>query len=149
MTIIEFNEILDFAIEREREAVKFYHDLQAEAKFEAHKAMLAEFEAMEMGHIIMLENIRKNGVAEGEIKKVPNLKISEYLSTEAKDLDYSYQSILIRAMKREEASTKLYTEMARRFEDEQVQKLFKQLAAEEAGHKFRFEKLYDEWMVDN
>jgi len=104
---------------------------------------------MEMGHIIMLENIRKNGVAEGEIKKVPNLKISEYLSTEAKDLDYSYQSILIRAMKREEASTKLYTEMARRFEDEQVQKLFKQLAAEEAGHKFRFEKLYDEWMVDN
>ncbi|HNX36926.1 MAG TPA: ferritin family protein [Candidatus Cloacimonadota bacterium] len=149
MTIIEFNEIIDFAVGREREAVQFYHDLQAEAKFAAHKTMLAEFENMEMGHIIMLENIRKNGVTDGEIKKTPNLKISEYISTEDAGLDLSYQNILIRAMKREEASTKLYTEMSRRFADPALVKLFTQLAAEESGHKYRFEKLYDEWMVDN
>lgn len=149
MDIVEFNEIIDFAVAREQEAVSFYHDLASGAKFNAHKEMLSEFEAMEMGHIIMLENIRKNGVASGEIKKVANLKISEYLSTEAADLDLSYQNLLIRAMKREEASLKLYSELSRRFADPELQKLFAQLAAEEAGHKLRFETLYDEWMVNN
>ena len=149
MDIVEFNDIIDFAVAREQEAVSYYHDLASEVKFAAHKEMLAEYEAMEMGHIIMLENIRKNGIASGEIKKVQNLKISEYISTEAADLDHSYPNLLIRAMKREEASVKLYTELSRRFADPELQKLFSQLAAEEAGHKLRFESLYDDWMVDN
>ncbi|HRY84151.1 MAG TPA: ferritin family protein [Candidatus Cloacimonadota bacterium] len=149
MDVIEFNEIIDFAVAREQEAVSFYHDLAGKVKFAAHKEMLAEYEAMEMGHIVMLENIRKNGINSGEIKKVQNLRISEYLSTEAQDLDFSYPSLLIRAMKREEASLKLYTELGRRFEDPELQKLFARLAAEEAGHKLRFETLYDEWMVNN
>ena len=149
MDILEFNEIIDFAVAREEEAVHFYRDLATQAKFSAHKKMLSEFEAMEMGHIIMLENIRRNGIASGEIKKVRNLKISEYLSTEDANLDFSYQNILIRAMKREEASVKLYSELGRRFADLELQKLFAQLTAEEAGHKLRFETLYDEWMKDN
>lgn len=149
MTISEFNEILDFAADREREAVEFYRHLQSEAKFAAQIEMLKELEAMEMGHIIMIENIRKNGIGDPKIKIVPNLKISEYISTEAAVLDYGYQSLLIRAMKREEASTKLYTDMAVRFADEEIAKLFRQLAGEEAAHKLRFETLYDEWLQNN
>jgi rubrerythrin len=149
MDITHFNEILDFAIEREKEAVKFYRDLQMEARFSAQIEMLKELEAMEVGHIIMIENIRKNGVQEELIKRVPNLKISEYLSAEPKDLDLSYQSLLIRAMKREEASTKLYSEMSTKFPDPELCTLFRRLAAEEASHKLRFETLYDEWMKEN
>ena len=149
MTVQEYNEILDFAIEREREAVEFYRDLQSQAKFVAQIDMLKELEAMEMGHIVVIENIRKKGVEDLQIKQVPNLKISEYLSREPEDLDMSYQSILIRAMKREEASTKLYTEMSQKFGDNQIAKLFRKLASEEAGHKLKFETLYDEWMKDN
>ncbi|HOH47512.1 MAG TPA: ferritin family protein, partial [Candidatus Cloacimonadota bacterium] len=122
---------------------------QGEARFAAQIEMLKELEAMEMGHIIMIENIRKNGVQEEMIKRVPNLKISEYLSTEPKDLDLSYQSLLIRAMKREEASTKLYSEMSTKFPDPELCTLFRRLASEEASHKLRFETLYDEWMKDN
>ena len=149
MTINEFNEILDFAVEREKEAVEFYHKLQTEARFKAQIDMLKELEAMEMGHIIVIENIRKNGVPDNQIKTVPNLKISEYISTEPENLDMSYQSLLIRAMKREEASTKLYTEMSLKFPDPELSKLFRKLASEEASHKLRFETLYDEWMKDN
>lgn len=149
MDIGHFNEILDFAIEREKEAVQYYRDLQKESKFQARLEMLKELEAMEMGHIVVIENIRSNGVQEEKIKHVPNLKISEYLSAEPQDLDLSYQNLLIRAMKREEASTKLYSEMSVKFPDPELSTLFRRLASEEASHKLRFETLYDEWMKDN
>ncbi|MCB5229740.1 MAG: ferritin family protein [Candidatus Cloacimonetes bacterium] len=146
MTIQEFNEILDFAVAREREAVEFYRDLQTQAKFAAQKELLKELELMELGHIKVIENIRKQGVQDSQIPKVQNLKISEYLSVDADQLDLSYQNILIKAMKREEASQKLYQEMSRRFADGEIATLFRKLAADEAGHKLIFERLYDEWI---
>ena len=146
MTIQEFNEILDFAVAREREAVEFYRDLQTQAKFAAQIELLKELELMELGHIQVIENIRKQGVQDSQIPKVQNLKISEYLSVDADELDLSYQNILIKAMKREESSQKLYHEMSRRFADGEIATLFRKLAADEAGHKLIFERLYDEWI---
>lgn len=146
MTSQEFNEILDFAVEREREAVEFYRGLQAEARFQGQLEVLKELEAMEMGHIAVIENIRAHGVKEGDITPVANLKISEYLTVDADELDLNYQNILIKAMKREEASFKLYDEMSRRFGDSQISLLFRKLAADEAKHKLIFERYYDEWL---
>ncbi|MFO7660861.1 MAG: ferritin family protein [Candidatus Cloacimonadaceae bacterium] len=146
MTIQEFNEILDFAIEREKEAVQFYRDLQHQAHFADQKTFLQELESMEMGHIIVIENMRKKQPSEMEIKQVPNLHISEYLVSDVDELDMTYQNILIKAMKREEMSLKLYTEMSKKFPDSELSVLFAKLASEEAGHKLKFEKLYDEWI---
>ncbi|MCB5267534.1 MAG: ferritin family protein [Candidatus Cloacimonetes bacterium] len=146
MTIIEFNQILDFAVEREKEAVDFYKQLQNEAKFTAHKEMLAELEAMEMGHIVVIESIRQKGVDPQDIQKSPNLKISEYLTRELDAEELSYQNILIKAMKREENSFKLYTEMSLKFPDQELSTLFRRLAADEAKHKLHFEKLYDDFI---
>ncbi|MDD2331150.1 MAG: ferritin family protein [Candidatus Cloacimonetes bacterium] len=146
MSVQDFNEILDFAVQREEEAVLFYRDLQENVKFADQKKMLKELEAMEMGHIVVIENIRKKGSYLEEVKAVPNLKISEYLVSDVEDLDLSYQNILIKAMKREEASTKLYSEMSIRFHDNEIKSLFRKLAAEEASHKLHFERLYDDWI---
>ncbi len=146
MTISEYNEILDFAVAREQEAVKFYHDLQQESKFLAQLDMLKDLEDMEMGHIVVIENIRRKGVSEADIPKVQNLKISEYLSDEVDNLDLTYQNILIKAMKREESSFKLYSEMSVKFPDSEISTLFRKLASDEAKHKLLFEKLYDDWI---
>ena len=146
MTVSEFNEILDFAVAREQEAVSFYRALQGESKFAQQKAMLQELEQMEMGHIVVIESIRQKGVQPQFIKKVPNLKISEYLEKELDEKDLSYQSILIKAMKREENSFKLYTEMSLKFPDEELSTLFRRLASDEAKHKLHFEKLYDDFI---
>ena len=146
MTKEDFNEILDFAVQREREAVEFYRELQTQTIFQDHINMLKDLEAMELGHIEVIEGIRSKGLNLGEIPKVPNLKISEYLSVDIEELDLSYQNILIRAIKREEASLKLYTEMSNRFADAEIQKLFRRLASDEAKHKQFFERLYDEWL---
>lgn len=146
MTITEFNEILDFAVAREQEAVAFYRALQNETKFEAHKDMLKELELMEMGHIVVIESIRKKGVNPVDIQATPNLKISEYLTKELDEEELSYQSILIKAMKREENSQKLYSEMSLKFNDQEIQTLFRRLASDEAKHKLHFEGLYDEFL---
>ena len=146
MTTQDFNEILDFAVEREKEAVQFYRDLQTEADFADQKAFLKEPESMEMGHIVIIENLRKKMPSEMQIKAVPNLLISEYISTDIDHLSLSYQNILIKAMKREELSMKLYTDMSMKFPDSELSQLFTKLASEEAGHKYKFENLYDEWI---
>lgn len=146
MTIQEFNEILDFAVEREKEAVQFYRDLQVEAHFADQKVFLKELENMELGHIVIIENIRQKQPAELQIKQVPNLLISEYLVSDADNLNLTYQNILIKAMKREEMSMKLYTDMSKKFPDSELSQLFAKLSSEEAGHKYKFEKLYDEWI---
>ncbi len=146
MTITEFNEILDFAVEREKEAISFYRDLQRKAKFADQKQMLKEMEQMEMGHIMVIEGIRNKGIKEHEIKNVPNLKISEYLTKELSSVELNYQNILIRAMKREENSVKLYTEMSLKFPDPELSTLFKRLASDEAKHKLHFEQLYDDFI---
>jgi len=146
MTIPEFNEILDFAVEREQAAVSFYRKLQQQSKFADQKEMLKELEQMEMGHIVVIESIRKKGVKAEDIQTTRNLKISEYLVKEPDEKELSYQSILIQAMKREESSFKLYSEMSLKFTDEEISTLFRRLASDEAKHKLHFEILYDEFI---
>jgi len=146
MTSQEFNEILDFAVEREKEAVQFYRDLQNKAHFAGQKAFLQELESMEMGHIIIIENMRRKQPSEMTIKLVPNLHISEYLVTDVDQLDLTYQNVLIKAMKREEMSFKLYSDMSKKIPDAELSTLFAKLAGEEADHKLKFEKLYDDWI---
>lgn len=150
MTIEEFNSIIDFAIEREKEAVQFYRDLQGMAKFKAQVDLLKDLEDMEKGHIVVLEDIRKKGPSDEKPKKVTNLKISDYLVEAPPTVNMTYQDIVITAMKREEASFKLYTDMASQYEGTELSNTFSRIAAEEAQHKLKFEKIYDdEFLKDN
>jgi len=145
-----FNEIIDFAIEREQEAVKFYHDLQGMVHFKARQEMLRELEDMEKGHEKTLEGIRKGTIRITENPTVQNMKISDYLVEAKPAADMSYQDIIITAMKREEASVQLYTDLANLSADATVKQLFINLTAEEAKHKLKFEKIYnDEILKDN
>jgi rubrerythrin len=140
----KFQEIIDFAIEREQEAVEFYQDLQKKVKFQAQQEMLKELEEMEKGHIRILTNIVQEGKINERERQVEDLHISDYIVPVEPSANMSYQEILIVAMKREEASKLLYTNMASTIQDEDLRKIFRRLASEEAGHKLKFEKLYDD-----
>ena len=144
MTKEEFNEVVDFAIAGEKDAIKFYQELQEKVKFQAQIEMLKEFEDMEKGHVVILENIRNKGFEKIEIKEVTDLHISDYIVDTKPSEDMNYQDILIIAMKKEEKANKLYTEMANNFPGTELEQLFRKLAVEEAGHKLHFETLYDD-----
>ncbi|MCD6177395.1 MAG: ferritin family protein [Candidatus Cloacimonetes bacterium] len=147
MTKEKFNEVIDFAIKGEEEAVKFYQELQLRTKFKARKEMLKDLENMEMGHIVILENIRSKGMKDVTVEKVVNLNISEYVVDVTPYDDMTYQDILIVAMKKEEQAVNLYTDLAGNFPGTDLETLFLKLAAEEIGHKLQFETLYDEHVL--
>ena len=54
----KFDEIIQFAIDKEWEAVKFYQELQKMVSFKGKKEMLQDLENMEKGHVKVLENIK-------------------------------------------------------------------------------------------
>ena len=139
-----FNEIIDFAVEREKEAVEFYRKLQNIVKFAERKNLLQELEKIEEGHIKILERIRTGDISRKDASEVQNLHISEYLVEAAFSEDMSYQDILIIAMKREESATRLYNDLADSSSDAGAKELFLKLASEEAKHKLKFEQMYDE-----
>lgn len=140
----KFDEIIDFAVEREVDAIKFYHDLQQMVRFNSQRELLHEFEEMEKGHVEMLEKIRRMEISRMDIPRVQSLQISDYMVSSPPTQDMNFEDIITIAMKREETAQRLYTDMAGRMDDPQVQKLFLRLAAEEARHKLYFETMYDE-----
>jgi rubrerythrin len=141
-----FEEIINFAIEREKETVEFYQNLQTKVRFKNQKNMLKDLEKMEEGHIKILKNLRQKKLKDLKLKKVLDLKISNYLVEKEPTEDMDFQDILIVAMKREEASTNLYKDLSTKV-DAETKKLFLKLAQEEAGHKLQFETLYDEHVL--
>lgn len=143
----DFNAIIDFAVDREKEAVEFYHDLQEKAKFGEMKEMLKDLETMERGHITFLEKVREKGMDKVEIDEVKDLAISEYIVETDPEPDMDYQDILVVAMKREQKSKELYEDLAKRFAGDEIEKLLLKIAADETEHKLRFEKLYDEFVL--
>ncbi len=144
----KFNEIIEFAITREKEAVQFYHDLQEKSYFSGKKGLFNSLENMEKKHIQVLTRIKQEGSQSIDVPAVQNLHISDYMVAPPADGELSYQDILIIAMKREEASYRLYTDLADKNQNEAIRKLFMKLASEEAQHKLMFERMYDEEILD-
>ncbi len=139
-----FKEIIQFAIEREIEAYHFYTEATQNIKYSGGKELFSSLAKEEEGHRKLLENLNMEKIAQKRIEKVPDLHISDYLVEVDLRPDLSYADILRIAMKREEKSLKLYTDMKESNTDEDLKKLFTFLANEEAKHKLKIEKIYDD-----
>ena len=140
--------ILDFAIEREQEAVDFYLSLAGKVKAPAMRKVFEQFAGEERGHKAKLQGVKTGkrvlvtGVA------VPDLQIGDYLVEEEPGPDIDYQDALILAMKKEKAAFRLYSDLAAKVEDAELRELLLGLAQEEAKHKLRFEVEYDDHFLD-
>ena len=141
------NDILDYAIDSEQNAVNFYTKLSNETKNHEMKEIFAQFAKEEMRHKAQLLDIKEKGFMQGLEEKVTDLKIADYtVKVKATD-DLTYQDALVLAMQREKAAFKLYTNLSQRVKNEDLKKIFKNLAQDEAKHKLRFELEYDEHVL--
>lgn len=144
----QLDEIIDFAIQREKDAVLFYQGLQKSVHFSERTKLIRSFELMESGHIKVLELIRKQielkSIESIVVPEVENLRISDYIVEQTSEGEMGYQDILISAMKREEQSFSLYTDLAESSKDSGIKRLLLKLASEEAQHKLFFERIYDD-----
>ncbi len=146
MNFQSIDEILDFAIDKEKEAVTFYNELSKKESMASLATTFKELAQEEAKHVKLLANISKNRkvIDKYELKKIPDLKISDYLVAKEYTEGMPMHDILVLAMKREEMAVKLYSNLAMGSVDQEVVKLFRLLAQEEAKHKLTFESLYDD-----
>lgn len=141
------DDILDFAINAEQEAVDFYNQLATSSKTEDMQHVFTDFAHEEMGHKASLTKIKTEGSYQFENIEIVDLKISDYIVDVKPSPEMSYQDALILAMKKEKAAYKLYNELAKRANNEELENIFISLAQAESRHKLRFEIEYDEFIL--
>jgi len=141
------NDILDFAIIAEQEAVDFYNGLAAKLTNEAMQKVFVQFAQEEMGHKAKLLSIKEKGQFNISAEKVMDLKISDYVVTALPSSNMSYQEALMLAMNKEKAAFKMYLGLSERAPNADLKNLFLMLAQEESKHKLRFEIEYDEHIL--
>lgn len=141
------DDVLDFAMKSEQEAVEFYTSLADKMQNEEMKAVFLQFAQEEVGHKARLQKIKDEGIFDMPVEMVRDLKISDYVVRTKATPDMEYQDALVLAMKREKAAFKLYTKLSESCEHPGLKNVFQALAVEESKHKLRFELEYDDYVM--
>jgi rubrerythrin len=140
-----FDEVLEFAINAEQEAVDFYTGLASHAKNDHMRKVFTDFAQEEMRHKSKLLGVKENRTFQISGARITDLKIAEYLGADmAPTLDMTYQDALVLAMKKEKNAFRLYSLLAEESAVAEMKELFLALAQEESKHKLRFEVEYDD-----
>ncbi len=140
-----YDEIIQFAIDNEKNANALYSNLAKKTKNAGGKVFFEELAAMEKAHQAKLEKLDKDYFDSCELKPPQDLKISDYLVDVEINPDSSYQDILLFAAKSEKAAFNLYSDFARMYSNApEIKKIFDVLAQEEASHKLKLEREYDD-----
>lgn len=142
-----FRDIMDYAIEKEREAAAFYEDAGSKETYSGARETLQAFAKEERKHESLLKNFTEENLAHYKTEKIPDLKRSDYLVEMKYAPGMSYPDILRLAMKREEKAFKFYSDFGSQARKEGHKKLFATLAQEESKHKFRLESLLDDYLA--
>ncbi len=144
------DEIMEFAIGKEKEAVAFYNTLAEQANRASLKGIFENFAKEEEKHAALLSDIsgNKEKIASYEFKKIPDLKISDYMVEKEYEQGMPMPEILKIAMKREEKAVKLYQTLADQTDNADAKKVFTMLVQEESKHKLGLESMYDDYLAD-
>ena len=140
------DDILDFAIANEQDAVEFYSKYAELVKKEM-KDIFLEFAQEEIKHKARLMKIKEEKIFTFSPEKINSLNLSDYTTSGNFTLDLSYQDALILAMLKEKAAFKLYINLSQKTDVPFLKELFLSLAQEESKHKLRFELEYDEYIL--
>ena len=127
-------EVLDFAISREQQAVDFYTRLSSIAPGKQLQELMLGYAREEQRHKDKLLAVKADGSLDNEHKRPLDLKMADYLVDVEETPEMTYQDALIIAMKREQVAFKLYTDMAEKIDNPELKSLFESLAREEASH---------------
>jgi len=138
------NDILDFAIEGEIEAHKFYTDLAAKMPNKTMKQVFLDFAVEELGHKKLLEDAKAGKKVLLKKEQIADLKIAEFTVAVKPTPNMTFKDALILAMQKEKKAFQLYTRLAGLMTDKNAAEIFAALAQQEAKHKLRFELEYDD-----
>ena len=131
------DEILEYAIAREVEANQLYTYMAKRMENPEMSKVCEEFAKEELEHKAKLElEVMKRG------EVVSDFDISDYMMDVGNEMDMDYEELLVFAIKKEEISVSLYTDLAAVVKDKESRETLLSLAQEETEHKLRFETEY-------
>lgn len=140
-------DILNFAITAEQEAVDFYTQLGEKSTNAQMKEIFRAYAGEEMKHKARLLNIQQTQSFDIPVEKIKDLKIADYLVEVKPNPDMHYAEALILAMQKEKNAFRLYLKLSEKVNDLLLKNIFLGLAQEESKHKLRFELEYDEYIL--
>jgi len=131
------DEILEYAIAREVEANQLYTYMAKRMENPEMSKVCEEFAKEELEHKAKLElEVMKRG------EVVSGFDISDYMMDIGNEMEMDYEELLVFAIKKEELSVSLYTDLAAVVKDKESRETLLSLAQEETEHKLRFETEY-------
>jgi len=143
-----FEQVIEFAIQREEEAIKAYGNMIEIAETPGLKTLLAELQDEERNHKKLLQELTEEKAESLKAEDVIDLKISDYLVEESPSADMTFQDLLILAAKKEQMAVDLYSGLAQEAKEEEIKKLFEFLVMQEKSHKLKLEKEYETRVLD-
>ncbi len=132
-----YSSTLDFAIQREEQAHRFYTLLARWAKTEEMRDVLTNFAQEELQHKATLTSLKRQKAKPPE-EKLRSLRISDYMTDVKPKLEMTYEDKLVYIMKKATDSLRLYRDLAAIAADDDLRNTFLALAQDEAKHKKRF-----------
>lgn len=144
-----YDEIIEFAIQREEAAIKTYGKMSETAKTPGLKDLLLELQSEEKQHKKLLQDITEEQIASFPKEEVIDLKISDYLTEEPPSEDMNFQDLLILAAKKEQNAVDLYTKLKEDAESNELKELFDFLITQEKTHKLKLEKEYEKHVLED
>jgi rubrerythrin len=141
----QLGKILEFAIEKEEAARRFYLGLAGRVSDASTQDNLRYLAAEEAKHKEFLEKYLRGEIPEGALRltEVVDYRILEHLEEEpAVSESLSPEEAFLLAAKRERAACDLYEGLSRLHPQGPVRDLLKKMAGEESRHKEKVEYLY-------
>ena len=137
------NEILEMAVAREIDANRFYLALAAKSKKSVIRKVFKQLAAEELEHKSLLElEILKTGRVVDTHTPPIGLRYEQPSYTPT-DFEIDYKDILLMGIQKEEASIRLYTELAAMTTDNNSRETLLALAREENEHRQRFQAVFE------
>lgn len=146
------NALIDFAIQREKEAQKMYQTYSNVTNNHSLKKLLVSMVDQEKAHERKLLKLKAGANLEQLFpsKQVEDILIADYLVDVKFSADMDYQDFLILVMKKEDKSVQLYGMLSEKTVNVDIKQIFRSLMEEEKKHKSWAQDRYDlEILTDN
>jgi rubrerythrin len=143
----QFEQIVGFAIDKERESIVFYEDLARRVQQPAFKEVVLAMADEERKHEKLLKGLSPKSLDLRAPAERQDIRLSDYIVDVEPSKDLNYQELLIIAMKREEKAYALYGRLEVLAADDVTRKVFALLRGEELRHKSRLESEYEQHVL--
>jgi rubrerythrin len=138
-----YRDILNNAIQAEIEAHQFYQKVADTVEDAYLRDMFRDLSAEELKHQRILEGFREKADLAIHFVRTPDFHVAETLAAPEKlSIEMKPADAITLAMKKEQQAMQHYTNLADACTDAAQQKVFRELAIMEQGHKTKLENAF-------